>query len=160
MNFQNILDNRVAFLHEFAEEKSSMLQHGCLSQFSINTLIIAMTLCLAMQYFCTTLLSMAMTLESCVAHIILVMPALSCEIFLQIFLQQLQRNKTSASFLVCAIWTEADRHAFHFSIILCIKCWKDNYFSIIFQFVNVRMKSEDIYRQLITWKFNWSLVSL
>jgi len=43
VNFQKILDNLVAFPQEFAKEESAMLKHGCLSQFSINTLIIAMT---------------------------------------------------------------------------------------------------------------------
>lgn len=78
MNFQKILDNLVAFLQEFAEEESGMLKHGCLSQFSINTLIIAMTSYLVLQYFSTKLLSMAMALEPCVTHTIFMMPGLFC----------------------------------------------------------------------------------
>lgn len=42
VNFQKILDNLVAFLQGFAKE-SATLKHSWLSQFSINTLFIAIT---------------------------------------------------------------------------------------------------------------------
>lgn len=132
VNSQKILDNVLAFLHGAAEDEFIMSQHGCLSQFSINTLIIVMTLCLVMQYFCTMLLSMAIVLEFSVAHTILVMPALFYGIFRQeIFLQQLQRNENQCTLSdLCHL--NKSWHDFHFSIILCIECWKDFYISIIF----------------------------
>lgn len=104
MNFQKILDNLVVFLQEFSEEASGMLQHGCLSQFSINTLIIAMTSYLVLRYFSTTLLSVAMALKSSVDHIILVMPGLFCGTVLQELVCSIFREiRTGVPFLICAI---------------------------------------------------------
>lgn len=126
VNFQNILDNLVVFPYEFAEEEYTMLQHVCLSQFSINTLIIATTSYLVLQYFSTTLLYMAVALEFCVAHIILMMPGLFCD---TLVCSTFREIRTGVPFLICTIWTEADWHTFCLSI-----------FFMDFQFVYVKMK--------------------
>lgn len=158
MNFQKILDNLVASLHGFAEEEFSVT--AWLSEpifYQYFNYCYDLVPCNAIFLYYTFVYGYGLGVLCCSHN-----PCDACLVlhFCWFSYSSFREMKASVPFwFMPSEWKLTDT----ISVFLLFYGYNaGNIFILLlfFQFLNVRMNSQDIYSQHITWKFNLSPVSL